>query len=136
MSELIPLKIPNGWAVCDNKFYDTEPKYDKDGFIDNWDEGFIDDVLWICECKTLEDGRRGIPEFNCFNIDLGWYPESTIEGCYTARLYWDGNDDRIEVDSISRQNRFLVKEKIEYWMQDIFTKYPDYQKKMLGLKNI
>ncbi|WP_281615343.1 hypothetical protein [Flammeovirga sp. SubArs3] len=133
MSELIPLKIPNGWAVCDNKFYDTEPLYDKDGFIENWHEGFIEDVLWICECKTLDNGNIGIPDFNCFNIDLGWYPESTREGEYKARLFWDSDNERTELDSISSQNRILIKEKIEYWMADIFENYSEYQFKMLNL---
>lgn len=127
MIELVPLRIPKGWAVLDNKFYDVDPKLDEDGFIINWEEGFMDDVLWITECKLLDSGKMGMPESNCFSIDLGWYPESTIKGGYSVSLFLDSKD-RIEIDSYSNQNRFLIKDKIEFWMKDISENYSEYKK--------
>ena len=133
MPELISLKIPNGWAVRDNKFYDTEPKFDKDGFIENWHEGFIDDVLLISECKLLDNGMYGEPQSDYFIIDISWLPESTIEGNYVAKLTWYSDDEWNNIESISSKNRYLIKEKIEFWMMDILQNYHEYQERMIQL---
>ena len=134
MAELIALKIPNGWAVSDNKFYDVEPTFDQDGFIENWYEGFTDDVLLISECKVLDNGNLGIPQSDYFIIDISWLPESTIKGCYVATLNWYTDEEWNKIESISSKDRHLIKEKIEYWMMDVFQNYHEYQERMMNLK--
>ncbi|MTI29491.1 hypothetical protein [Xanthovirga aplysinae] len=131
MTKLLSLKVPRGWAILDNKFFDVDPiKADNDDWIVNWYEGFIEDVLWIDECQILEGGKMGIPNTNYFNIDLGWYPDSSKKGKYTLRLNWVSTEGAIEIDYLSDKDRFIIKEKLEYWLEDIKKNYSKYKPKI------
>jgi hypothetical protein len=130
MSQLMRLRVPRGWAVMDNKFYDVSPvpATHSDSHIDNWDEGFIEDTLWIQECIFTGVGSGyTLPEFNCFHIDLGWYPDSRIEGQYQARLKWCSDDELRCVDVFENKDRFEVRDKIEFWMEDVKLHYERYK---------
>jgi hypothetical protein len=118
MAELLRLRVPRGWAVLDNKLFDTDPIVDNDGFITNSFVGFIEDVLWIQETELTENGYI-VPRHNHFNIDIGWYPDSRIEGEYCATLSWCSTEEMIDVEKFISKNRFEVRDKIESWMNDL-----------------
>jgi hypothetical protein len=120
MADLLRVCIPRGWAVLDNKFYDIEPEVDGDSdFISNWHEGFVEDVLWIQECRVNANGGYKLPEYPFFSIDLSWLPDSRINGSYYAKLSRCKEDDTTEVESFISTSRFEVRAKIELWMDDL-----------------
>lgn len=125
MADLLRLQIPRGWAVMDNNLYDTDPTLSNgsDTFIENWFEGFIEDVLWIQECQVTNDGKHEIPQSNFFTIDIGWYPDSNINGSYVAKLAWCSADELKTVEAFESKDRFEIREKIEFWMGDIADNY-------------
>ena len=114
--DLIPLKIPAGYAITYNKFYDVEPirSKDEDDFIKNWGY-FTEDLLQIVKMK-IQKGNWYVPEReDKLLFDLGWYPDSDINGQYVLQLV-DGNWN--EIKSISSTNRFIIKETLEAWMEE------------------
>jgi len=129
MSELMRLKVPRGWAVLDNKFYDTEPipSEGSDPFIENWDEGFIEDVMWIQEAVISDSGHSILPETNYFNIDISWRPDSRIEGQYYASLAWCSDNELRNIVLFESKNRFDIRDKIEFWMEDVKRNYSTYK---------
>jgi hypothetical protein len=128
MTELVRLRIPIEWAVLDNKLYDTEPQTDEnESFIKNWDEGFIEDVLWIQECRISKGGFFEIPKINHFSIDISWLPDSDINGEYHATLFWKLTDELITIEEFNSKDRFQIRDKIEFWMTDV--KYFDLKYK-------
>ncbi|WP_248061012.1 hypothetical protein [Paenibacillus silvae] len=113
---LIPLKIPAGYAITYNKFYDVEPvlSMDSDYFIENWGF-FTEDLLQITKLK-IKKGKWYIPEREeVMLLDLGWYPDSDMNGQYCLQLV-DGNWN--EIKSICSKDRFLIKETLEEWMEE------------------
>jgi hypothetical protein len=120
MTELLRLRIPRGWVVLDNKLYDTDPKSD-DGssFITNWDEGFVEDVLWITECQFTESGKYEVPNLNRFDIGISWLPDSNIDGKYYAKLSWMAEDEMTDIEKFESKDRHQIRDKIEFWMIDI-----------------
>ncbi len=125
------IKIPRGWAVLDNKFYDTNPLVDEGSdFINNWYEGFIEDVLWIKECSVTQDGKFEIPDKNHFYIDITWFPDSRINGQYYATLFWMALDEVTEIEYFESKDRFQVCKKIEFWIEDIKSFNSEYQKRI------
>lgn len=127
--KLMRMQVPMNWSVCDNKFYDVDPVVDADGFIENWSLGFIEDVLWIREhqhCSTF-------PDYNYFSIDLGWYPDSSSNGAYMAKLHWNAEDKMHLSDSFSSKDRFEIREKLEYWMGEVTRANPDKREEIKNL---
>jgi len=113
---LIQLKIPAGYAVAYNEFYDVDPvvSEDSDSLIENWGL-FTEDLLQIVKLR-INNGKWYIPEReNTLLFDLGWYPDSNINGHYRLLLV-DG--DWNEIKSISSKDRFLIKETLEEWMEE------------------
>lgn len=105
------LRVPPGWAVSDNKFYDTDPEYDEEGLITNWHEGFMEDVLWIQEIR-YSDGRYQAPDTGCFHIDLSWR-----SGTYIAKLlHVTKTEDQPDV-VFESTDRFEIRDKIEFWLE-------------------
>jgi hypothetical protein len=129
MSELMRLKVPRGWAVLDNKFYDTDPIPGEapDSFIENWDEGFIEDVMWIQEAIISDSGHFRLPETDHFNIDISWRPDSRMEGQYYASLAWSGNNELRNIALFESKDRFAIRDKIEFWMEDVKRNYNTYK---------
>jgi hypothetical protein len=120
MADLLRICIPQGWVVLDNKFYDVEPEADEDGdFIRNWHEGFVEDVLWIQECRTDAQGGYRLPEHLFFSIDLSWLPDSRIDGSYYAKLSRCEGEDTIEIELFESTNRFEVRARIEFWLNNL-----------------
>lgn len=113
---LVQLKIPAGYAITYNKFYDVEPilSEDSDYFIENWGF-FIEDLLQITK-MNIKKGKWYIPEReDTMLFDLGWYPDSDINGHYCLQVV-DGNWN--EIKSISSKDRFLIKETLEQWLEE------------------
>jgi hypothetical protein len=74
------LKIPTGWTVTWNQFYDIEPNSNiyLDGLLDGdvW-ELFLQDLL------QLKHFNKNII------LDLGWTPEANPEGSYLLQVIAD-----------------------------------------------
>lgn len=113
--KLMCLSIPKGWAIADNKFYDCDPVTDNnDKSIVNWQDGFIEDVLWIFEIDLVTLCR---PENNFFDIYLGWFPDSSADGCYKLELLWlDDNGESHVIENIQSKERFIIRDKLEEWL--------------------
>ncbi|NLR95026.1 hypothetical protein [Flammeovirga agarivorans] len=126
-TELMGIQMPMGWAMLDNKFFDVDPIEDEDGeFIKNWHEGFIEDVLWIDEVK-LENGKYNIVEKNFFSIDLGWYPDMSIDGKYTLTLKWISNDGIVhDIDIFRNRDRYKIRKQLHHWLNDVKKNYKKY----------
>lgn len=113
---LMQLKIPAGYAVTYNKFYDVDPilSADSDYFIENWGF-FTEDLLQIVK-MNIKNGKWFIPQReDTILFDLGWYPDSDINGHYRLELV-DG--DWNEIKSISSKDRFVIKETLEEWLEE------------------
>lgn len=113
---LMQLKIPAGYAVTYNKFYDVDPVLSADSnyFIENWGF-FTEDLLQIVKMK-INNGKWFIPEReDTILFDLGWYPDSDINGHYRLELV-DGEWN--EIKSISTKDRFVIKETLEEWLEE------------------
>jgi hypothetical protein len=124
MADLLRIRIPQGWAVLDNKFYDSVPEIDGESdFIRNWNEGFIEDVLWMQECRYDANGGYRLPENSLFSIDLSWLPDSRVNGSYYAKLMRCEGEDTIEVESFESTNRFEVRTRIELLLDSL--RHPD-----------
>ncbi|WP_143169207.1 hypothetical protein [Vibrio quintilis] len=87
---LVPLRIPEGWEVKWNHFYDirAEEQIPEDGFLDY---PFYEDMLYM-----TNQGRM-------LAIDLGWYPDSDPEGSYHLLLL-QAHVDEAEFDSHVQQS--------------------------------
>ncbi|GAV16109.1 hypothetical protein RQP50_09035 [Paenibacillus sp. chi10] len=110
------LKVPAGYAVTYNKFYDIDPMLSEgnDYLIENWGF-FTEDLLQIVKLK-INNGKWYIPENeDVLLFDLGWYPDSDINGHYHLQLV-DGQWNQIK--SISSKDRFLIKVALEEWMEE------------------
>jgi hypothetical protein len=128
MAELLRLRIPRGWVVLENKLYDTDPKADEtSSSIINWDEGFVEDVLWIQECQATDNGEYGVSKINHFNIDISWLPDSNMDGKYYATLSWMAIDEMTDIEKFESKDRHQIREKIEFWMTDIKSFESDYR---------
>jgi len=120
MANLMRIRVPQGWAVLDNKFYDVTPEIDGESdFIRNWSEGFIEDVLWIQECRSDTHGGYRLPKYPFFSIDLSWLPDSRINGNYYAKLSRCEGEDTIEVELFESTSRLEVRTRIEFWLDDL-----------------
>lgn len=55
-------------------------------------------------------------------IDLGWYPEGDIDGCYTLCLVDTSNECPFDLplERLSSHSKQELIERIEYWMSNAF----------------
>lgn len=74
---LQPLRIPDGWTVEQNQFFELTPgtEVHLEGVLggDPW-ELFVEDMLQITHAK------------HDYTLDLGWYPESDPRGRFRVVL--------------------------------------------------
>lgn len=132
-TELMPVRMPEGWVISMNKLYDTEPKHQPGSkFIENCGEGFMLDVMWIQECLLdSETQRYTVPEYHTWAIDVGWSPDCDINGSYNATLQWIAKEEVVEIDYLATKNRFELRDKLEYWLYDIYLNRTVYRKEMM-----
>jgi hypothetical protein len=135
MAELMRFRIPRGWVVLDNKFFDTDPKVEEPSeLINNWYEGFVEDVLWIRETRINERGEYEIPKINHFDIDISWLPDSSAKGKYYATLSWNAADEVIGQEKFQSKSRFEIRDKIEFWMSSILENYQECKNRVIKHK--
>lgn len=98
-ASLVPLRIPNGWAVITNHFGDEDPIV-RDGHIVN-DLYYCEDLLSIESIK--HEGGLWVNNVDGHAIDLGWYPDSNPEGKYRlVVMRRDWNNVLVKVESTDR----------------------------------
>ena len=127
--ELMKLSIPTGWVIFDNKFFDVEPIPESSGFISNFYAGFVEDVLWL---ESVFD-KENISKVNYWSIDLSWLPDSRIEGFYYLRLFWCSKNNMELIEELETKSRFEIREKLEFWLNDISSNYSIRLNKMLEI---
>ena len=101
MAKLIPLRIPQGWAVLENSFYDEEMKLGEDGLIENY-LAFKEDILWI-QKSTYNNEKTYFVDMKGYSLDLGWYPDMDPKGEYkVVLLKGDWNNVLLEFKSTEK----------------------------------
>lgn len=109
----VALDIPMGFAVAFNDFYDLSLRPETQNF-------FKEDLLQIFRLGVGE-GDWAIPKEKRTVLDLGWYPEGVLDGCYKLTLSEvDVAEGRFEpLMNFESRSRFLVKETLERWMSEL-----------------
>lgn len=109
------LRIPQGFAVGYNKFYDIDLEIAGDSdILDNWGY-FTEDLLQI-DKMVLRNGRWEIPREQKCIIDLGWYPDSSRDGQYrlvVANEEWEVHKE------LSSRDRYVIRDTLEAWLMEL-----------------
>ena len=115
--ELMPLKIPSGYAVCYNEFYDIDPEIsqDEDELLKNW-EYFTEDILQIRKMIIKNGEWISNPDVG-YIIDLGWYQDGNINGEYDLKLAILKDKEWNIIKEFKSRNRFKIRDTIEEWMK-------------------
>ena len=102
---LVPLRIPSGWIVGKNGFYDVEPIVSS-GLFKNADL-FSEDMLFL---------RRDVPAHweDQYIVDLGWIPSRDPAGIYRLTLVI-GSWDRV-VRQFESRDRYEIQRTIDRWL--------------------
>ncbi|BFH68977.1 MAG: hypothetical protein E6230_27125 [Paenibacillus dendritiformis] len=115
MVRLMPLRIPQGFAVGYNKFYDADPEMAEDSdMLGNWTY-FTEDLLQI-DKMALHQGRWEIPSEDKCIIDLGWYPDSSREGQYRLVI---ANEEWEIYKQFSSRDRHDIRDTLEAWLMEL-----------------
>lgn len=104
--KLVPLRIPTGWAVTFNNFWEIEPLI-KNGEFVNADDFTLD--LLVVE-RIVPPGTSWPP----YILDLGWYPEAVPSGHY--RLVLRRRDAEGTLKTVESPNRGEIRETIDRWL--------------------
>ncbi|MGH1337290.1 MAG: hypothetical protein ACRBFS_14295 [Aureispira sp.] len=86
---LMPLQIPQNWAILYNSFYQERPRI-VEGEIEN-NLAYKEEVLSMVQV-TYQTGKGYQIQQEGYWLDLGWYPDSDPEGNYKLVLFkknWD-----------------------------------------------
>jgi len=123
---LMRIKIPAGYAITYNKFHDVDPiqAEEEDDLLSNW-EYFTEDIMQIQKLENV-NGRYVIPERNTSIIDLGWYPDSSINGEYKlVMVHVDVDEYWNELKTKRSKDRFEIRDTIEIWLRELNNNQPD-----------
>lgn len=104
MEKITPLRIPYGWAVLYNSFFEDDMII-KNNKIENY-LSFKEDLLFIKECRYSNEDYRVIPDG--YELYLGWFPDSNPNGKYRLLLI-KGEMTNILIDYKSKDKRMIVK---------------------------
>jgi hypothetical protein len=97
MNNIIPLKIPSGWAILNNNCFNDAEMIVVNGSIQN-DASFKEDILSISQIAYVDEKYKVLE--NGYWLDLGWYPDSNPSGSYKLVLFRDNwNNKMIEFKS-------------------------------------
>jgi len=113
---LMELRIPPGWAVCYNRFYDVDPVLNDEGEIENWG-CFTQDLLQLARME-VNDAGWCLKE-TAILIDLGWYPDGEAEGEYALKAVINPGW-RTLLDFRSKDRMKIKAELEELLAEDIF----------------
>lgn len=110
--QLKPFRLAPAWKIMWNKLKDIEPDNVKPD-DDAWLFTFVEDMTYIVTESTYNENKKIIKR--TLAIDLGWYPEGDIKGCYylVAILDNDWNQPILEMKTRSTQK---VVDTIELWL--------------------
>ena len=104
---MVPLRIPSGWIVLFNIFFEIDPVIVDKEFVHA--EYFTEDLLRI---------ERYFPEgakWEHYVLDLGWFPAEEADGTYYLTL------EDVRTSEILRtyetKEREKVREVIERWLE-------------------
>lgn len=113
--QLVPLRIPTGWSVVFNKFWEVDPIVENEKLVNYSD--FTDNLLTISRVVPVD------MSWPRFIIDLGWHPPETPQGFYRLTLIQgDYNSVLKEYETASRDDMRL---KIEHWLAVLSKHYYD-----------
>jgi hypothetical protein len=104
--QLVPLRIPSGWCVQFNSFFDVAP-ITEDGAFTNASY-FSEDLLSI-ERIVYEDSK-----WPRWILDLGWYPAEEIGGRY--RLVLAAEEFRNKLKTYETREVADVVNTLERWL--------------------
>lgn len=94
--ELQELKIPAGWFISYNQFYNIYPTEET---VDSVDSVFMEDIL-----QFTNDSRHRL-------LDLGWYPEfDFIGGAYKMVVYEGDFCGKLLYELKSKSKKEIVSE--------------------------
>ena len=116
MEELMSFKVPGGWAVTYNQFFDLSVGNIPSGHVDL--ELFGEDLLQIMRMDPGE-GSHIISEEGHFLIDLGWYPEADPKGNYSLKLAYVTPLKTPKWETITAfrsKDRFEIRDTLETWL--------------------
>jgi hypothetical protein len=103
---LQPLRIPAGWNVVSNNFFDVEPG--DNIYINGLPDGDIWE-LFLQDMLLLRDER------NQLLLDLGWQPEADPNGNYSLILI-KNEDWSNPIASHESQSKSEIVDKINSWL--------------------
>jgi hypothetical protein len=109
--KLVPLRIPTGWAVTWNTFYEVTPILEGNELVNAAD--FDEDLLQI-ESITFEE-EMGRIEVEPYILDLGWYPAEDPNGAYTLTLL-RGDWDHV-LKTFTSRNIAEIQTTIDRWLE-------------------
>lgn len=100
------LRVPEGFVIMYNTFFDVEPPIGNFKSSDWW--YFKESLLYICYMKS--DPK--------ILLDLGWYPEFDPEGKFAIQVFKEDFSGEQLVDFESRSKKEIV-DKINEILKDI-----------------
>jgi hypothetical protein len=98
-SELEPLKIPSGWKVVINKFYNIDPEtlHELNLSAEDTTWMFFDNTLLLLEHTTRE-----------LVLDMGWYPMWEPDGNYGLVVFKLKNSEQKFLEKSSKSKKEIV----------------------------
>ncbi|MGL5058689.1 MAG: hypothetical protein ACRC62_01810 [Microcoleus sp.] len=114
--QLVPLRIPTGWIVHWNLFYDIEPVLEN-GVLKNTSQCNDSEDL-LCLQTYVPESKKGVWDEAC--IDLGWY-ETKFRAVLCILLQGESGakEERTKpVAKIETTSVREVQETIDYWLQN------------------
>ena len=109
MNLVVSLRIPTGWWVAKNDFYDLSPEV-LDGNLSPAGV-FVQDILSI---ERWRGGTPVSPEQD-FVLDLGWYPDGDPEGRYRLVLLRKNWDHVLQ--TFESRDRYAIQRTLDRWLE-------------------
>lgn len=106
MIKLQPLRIPTGWEMSYNKFWEIEPNELKE-----------DDDSWMHFTQDILQMKYTFKKINLI-IDLGWYPETEVDGTFRLELI-KNKDWENPIKTFESRSKKQIVEKVEEIICDI-----------------
>ncbi len=111
-NKLKPFRLAPNWKIMWNKLSDIEPDDIKQN-DEAWLFMFVQDILYIVTEYTHKENKNPIK--HTLAIDLGWYPEGDIKGCYHLVAILDNNWNKPILEIKTRSTQEVV-DTIELWL--------------------
>lgn len=105
------LRIPGGWEVVYNEFYELDPEFL--GVEDSAWEYFTEDILCIAAKRQKKENKK--EKVNTVVLDLGWYPEMGRNGEFALYAIQNKNWET-PLQTFRSRSRKKVVDRIESWL--------------------